>query len=180
MHRDAETRIFSLAQPLDPGNRAAFIAAATEAVEKLGPNAYGDGVAHRLLAPLWRQFFRPLTVAEPPSSDRGGAERLDGLDPETRAPTKVKLEEAQRREVDALFRRGLSMGQVAITIMKAHPEETNKAIIKRLRLDPASVSHARTVLRYAPELARQVLKKRGITFAAAFREASLRKAALRP
>ena len=43
MHPDAETRILSLALPLEEPNRSAFIKAATEAVEELGPNAYRPG-----------------------------------------------------------------------------------------------------------------------------------------
>ena len=65
MHPDAETRIFLLAQPLEEPDRSAFIRAASEAVEKLGANAYGPGALHRLLAPLWHQFFRPPSETNP-------------------------------------------------------------------------------------------------------------------
>jgi hypothetical protein len=66
-------------------------------------------------------------------------------------------------------------------VAKAHPGAANKALLERFpAIDAATFSQARTVLLYAPELADQVLAPRGISFAAAFREASLRKAALRP
>jgi hypothetical protein len=78
MHPDAETRIFSLAQPLEEPDRSAFIRAASEAVEKLaseaveklGANAYGPGALHRLLAPLWHQFFHPLSETSPTNRSR--------------------------------------------------------------------------------------------------------------
>jgi len=61
MHPDAETRILSLALPLEEPNRPAFIKAASEAVEKLGPNAYGPGAIHRRLR---RRVQRPVNVRD--------------------------------------------------------------------------------------------------------------------
>ena len=61
MHPDAETRILSLALPLEEPNRSAFIKAASEAVEKLGPNAYGPGAIHRRLR---RTVQRPVNVRD--------------------------------------------------------------------------------------------------------------------
>ena len=70
MHRDAETQILSLAWQLEEPDRSTFITAASEAVEKLGPNAYGPGAVHRLLAPLWRQFFHPPSETSPTNRSR--------------------------------------------------------------------------------------------------------------
>src|ERR1700751_3689954 len=70
MHPDAETQILSLAWPLEEPERSAFITAASEAVEKLRPNAYGPGAVHRLLAPLWRQFFHPPSETNPTNRSR--------------------------------------------------------------------------------------------------------------
>jgi hypothetical protein len=66
--------LFSLARPLEERDRAAFIKAATEAVEKLGPEASGPGAVHRVLEPLWRQFFHAPTEASQPNVVR--AEKL--------------------------------------------------------------------------------------------------------
>src|SRR6516162_4225344 len=66
--------LFSLAKPLEEPDRSAFIKAATEAVEKLGPDASGPGVVHRVLAPLWRQFFHP------PSENQSRAYFADSAD----------------------------------------------------------------------------------------------------
>ena len=93
MHSDAETLIFSLAQPLEEPNRAAFVRAASEAVEKLGPNAYGPGAVHRLLAPLWRQFFHP--PSETSSTNRSRAYHPDD-DGEAQALTKFAREAPQQ------------------------------------------------------------------------------------
>ena len=79
MHRDAETQILSLAWSLEEPDRSAFIKAATEAVEKLGPNAYGPGAVHRLLAPLWRQFFRPPSETSPTNRSRAYHPDDDGV-----------------------------------------------------------------------------------------------------
>jgi hypothetical protein len=69
MHPDAETRIFSLAQPLEEPDRSAFIRAASEAVEKLGANAYGAG------ALLRRQTTpEPALVLRDPPQLAGGHE----------------------------------------------------------------------------------------------------------
>ena len=89
MHPDAETQILSLAWPLEEPERSAFITAASEAVEKLGPNAYGQGAVHRLLAPLWRQFFHP--PSETSSTNRSRAYHPDD-DGEAQALTKFARE----------------------------------------------------------------------------------------
>jgi hypothetical protein len=95
MHPDTETRIFSLAQPLEEPDRLAFIKAATEAVETLGPNADGPGAVHRLLAPLWRQFFHPPSETSPPNRSR--AYHPDD-DAEARALTKFAREADRQTE----------------------------------------------------------------------------------
>ena len=59
--------LFSLSRPLEEPDRSAFIQAATEAVEKLGPEASGPGAVHRVLEPLWRQFFHAPTEASHPN-----------------------------------------------------------------------------------------------------------------
>src|SRR6516225_2708073 len=83
MHPDAETRILSLAWSLEEPNRSAFIKVATEAIEKLGTNAYGPGAVHRLLAPLWRQFFH--APSETSGLNRSRAYDASDDDHETRA-----------------------------------------------------------------------------------------------
>ena len=88
MNLDAESRIFSLAQPLGEPDRTAFIKAATEAVEKLGPDASGPGVVHRVLAPLWRQFFHP------PSENQSRAYYDYGEDRGTRTQARFARETA--------------------------------------------------------------------------------------
>ena len=88
MHPDAETQILSLAWPLEEPERSAFITVASQAVEKLGLNAYGPGAVHRLLAPLWSQFFRPPSETSP--TNRSRAYLLD--DGEASALTKFALE----------------------------------------------------------------------------------------
>jgi hypothetical protein len=70
MHPDAETKILSLSWQLEEPDRSTFITAASQAVEKLGPNAYGPGAVHRLLAPLWRQFFHPPSETSPTNRSR--------------------------------------------------------------------------------------------------------------
>ena len=73
MHPDAETRIFLLAQPLEEPDRSAFIrAAASEAVEKLGANAYGPGALHHLLAPLGHQRIFPSAFRDQPHEPKPG------------------------------------------------------------------------------------------------------------
>jgi hypothetical protein len=96
MHPDAETRIFSLAQPLEEPDRSAFIRAASEAVEKLGANAYGPGALHRLLAPLWHQFFRPPSETNP--TNRSRAYHPDDDEAEARALTKLAREVPRQTE----------------------------------------------------------------------------------
>jgi hypothetical protein len=91
MHPDAETQILSLAWPLEEPERSAFITAASEAVEKLGPNAYGPGAVHRLLAPLWRQFFHPPSETSPTNRSRAYHPDDDG---EATALTKFAREGA--------------------------------------------------------------------------------------
>jgi hypothetical protein len=91
MHPDAETQILSLGWPLEEPERSAFITAASEAVEKLGPNAYGPGAVHRLLAPLWRQFFHPPSETSPTNRSRAYHPDDDG---ETAALTKFAREGA--------------------------------------------------------------------------------------
>jgi len=95
MHPDAETRIFLLAQPLEEPDRSAFIRAASEAVEKLGANAYGPGALHRLLAPLWHQFFRPPSETNP--TNRSRAYHPDD-NAEARAVTKLARELPRQTE----------------------------------------------------------------------------------
>jgi hypothetical protein len=96
MHPDTETRIFSLAQPLAEPDRSAFIRAAAEAVEKLGPNADGPGAVHRLLAPLWRQFFHPPSETSPTNRSRAYHPDDDGA--EAPAPTKFAREVPRQAE----------------------------------------------------------------------------------
>jgi hypothetical protein len=95
MHPDAETRIFSLAQRLEEPDRSAFVRAASEAVEKLGASASGPGAVHRLLAPLWQQFFHPPSETSP--TNRSRAYHPDD-DAEARALTKLARELPQRTE----------------------------------------------------------------------------------
>jgi hypothetical protein len=95
MHRDAETQILSLAWPLEEPDRSAFIKAATEAVEKLGPNAYGPGAVHRLLAPLWRKFFHPPSETSPTNRSRAYHPDDDG---EAWALTKFAREAPRQTE----------------------------------------------------------------------------------
>ena len=71
--------LFSLAKPLEEPDRSAFIKAATEAVEKLAADASWPGVVHRVLAPLWRQFFHP------PSENQSRAYYNNGDDHDARA-----------------------------------------------------------------------------------------------
>jgi hypothetical protein len=176
MHPDAEARIFSLAQPLGEPDRTAFMKAAAEAVEKLGPQADGPGAVHRLLARVVQPYFRPpvLTQQTGWAQDR---ENNRGRGPAPRRPRAAPPLKPERLNLPPLY----TLGQTAIAVAKAHPGAANKALLERFpAIDAATFSQARTVLRYAPELADQVLAPRGISFAAAFREASLRKAALRP
>ena len=95
MHPDAETRIFSLALRLEEPDRSAFIRAALEAVEKLGANAYGLAALHRLLAPLWHQFFRPPSETNP--TNRSRAYHPDN-NAEARAVTKFARELPRQTE----------------------------------------------------------------------------------
>ena len=95
MHPDAETQILSLAWPLEDPGRSAFITAASEAVEKLGPNAYGPGAVHRLLAPLWHQFFHPPSETSP--TNRSRAYHPDD-NVEARAVTKLARELPRQTE----------------------------------------------------------------------------------
>src|SRR5262249_40576630 len=74
--------LFTLAKPLEEPDRSAFIKAATEAVEKLGPDASRPGAGHRVLAPLWRQFFHP------PSENQSRAYFADGDDHGAQARTR--------------------------------------------------------------------------------------------
>ena len=91
MDPDAETQILSLAWPLEEPGRSAFITVASEAVEKLGPNAYGPGAVHRLLAPLWHQFFHPPSETSPTNRSRAYHPDDDG---EVSALTKFAREGA--------------------------------------------------------------------------------------
>ena len=84
--------LFSLAKPLEEPDRSAFIKAATEAVEKLGSDASGPGVVHRVLAPLWRQFFHP------PSESQSRAYYDGGDDPDARARAKFGCEPLRRTD----------------------------------------------------------------------------------
>ena len=85
--------IFSLARSLEEPNRSAFIKAAIETVETLVPNAYGQGAIHRLLAPLWRQFFHPPSET-PPNQSRAYYDDDDD-DPEARALTAGRLRQTE-------------------------------------------------------------------------------------
>jgi hypothetical protein len=67
----AVASIFSRARSLEEPNRSAFIKAATEAVETLVPNACRSCVVHRLLTPLWRQFFHPPSETNLPNRKSG-------------------------------------------------------------------------------------------------------------
>ena len=84
--------LFSLAKPLEEPDRSAFIKAATEAVEKLAADASGPGVVHRVLAPLWRQFFHP------PSENQSRAYYNNGDDHDARAGSKFAREAVLRTE----------------------------------------------------------------------------------
>ena len=84
--------LFSLAKPLEEPDRSAFIKAATEAVEKLGSDASGPGVVHRVLAPLWRQFFHP------PSENQSRAYTDNGGDHDTRTRAKFAREAVLRTD----------------------------------------------------------------------------------
>src|SRR6516164_8755905 len=74
----AEEKIHGLAYVLDAPDRAALVGAATAAIETLGPQAYGEGVAHRLLAPLWRRYFHPPTETAPLDRSIPGSTLRDG------------------------------------------------------------------------------------------------------
>jgi hypothetical protein len=91
--------LFSLAKPLEEPDRSAFIKAATELVEKLGPDASGPGVVHRVLAPLWRQFFHP------PSENQSRAYYNDGDDHGTRARARFARERVWPTDVGRQNRR---------------------------------------------------------------------------
>jgi hypothetical protein len=105
VHPDAESRIFSLAQPLEEPDRSTFIKVATEAVEKIGPDACGPGVVHRLLTPLWRQFFHPPS-SETIQPNRSRAYYDDGDDdPEARVLTKSARDAVRRIEEGGQTRR---------------------------------------------------------------------------
>ena len=84
--------LFSLAKPLEEPDCSAFIKAATEAVEKLGSDASGPGVVHRVLAPLWRQFFHP------PSENQSRAYYNNGDDHDARAGSKFAREAVRRTD----------------------------------------------------------------------------------
>jgi hypothetical protein len=84
--------LFTLAKPLEEPDRSAFLKAATEAVEKLGPDASGPGAIHRVLAPLWRQFFRP------PSENQSRAYFADGDDHGAQARAKLARETIWRTD----------------------------------------------------------------------------------
>jgi hypothetical protein len=99
----AVASIFSLARSLEEPNRSAFIKAATEAVEKLGPNAHGPGIVHRLLGPLWRQFFHPPSETSLPNRSRAYYDA--GHDPEDRAPAKFARAAARQTEEGSQNRR---------------------------------------------------------------------------
>jgi hypothetical protein len=173
MHPDAEAQILSLAQPLEEPDRTAFLKAAAEAVETLGPQTCGPGAVHRLLARLVQPYFHPPGLSQQTrwAQDR---ENRRGRSPPPRRPRAEPPPE--RLAIPPLYTRG----QTAIAVAKAHPGAANKALLERFpAIDAATFSQARTVLRYAPELADRVLAPRGVSFAAAFREASLRKAARR-
>jgi hypothetical protein len=176
MHPDAEAQILSLAQPLEEPDRTAFMKAAAEAVETLGPQTCGPGAVHRLLARLVQPYFHPPVLAQQTrwAQDR---ENRRGRGPPQHRPRAEPPLKPERLNLPPLYTRG----QTAIAVAKAHPGAANKALLERFpAIDATTFSQARTVLRYAPELADQVLAPRGISFAAAVREASLRKATLRP
>jgi hypothetical protein len=99
----AVASIFSLAQSLEEPNRSAFIKAATEAVEKLGPDACGPGGVHRLLAPLWSRFFHPPSETIPPNQSRAYYDGDD--DPKVRALTKFARQAARRTDEAAATER---------------------------------------------------------------------------
>jgi hypothetical protein len=71
----AEEKIHGLAYVLDAPDRAALVGAATET---LGPQAYGEGVAHRVPAPLWRRYFHPPTQTAPLDRSIPGSTLRDG------------------------------------------------------------------------------------------------------
>ena len=172
MHPDAEARIFSLAQPLEEPDRTAFMKAAAEAVEKLGAQADGPGAVHRLLAGLMRPYFHPpvLTQRTGWAQERGGNDRGGG--PAPRRPRAAPTLKPERLNLPPRY----TCGQTAIAVTKAHPGAANKALLERFpAIDAATFSQARAIVRYAPELVDQVLAPapRGISFAAAVREASL-------
>jgi hypothetical protein len=93
--RTLKPGFFLLAQPLEEPDRSAFVRAASQAVEKLGANAYGPGALHRLLAPLWHQFFRPPSETNPTNRSRV---YHPGDNAEARAVTKLARELPRQTE----------------------------------------------------------------------------------
>ena len=69
---DCEQLISRLCGSLAPGDRAAFRAAAESALA----GCSGEGLAFRILRPLWRQFFHP-----PPDPRIGQPDRESGDHP---------------------------------------------------------------------------------------------------
>ena len=127
MHPDAEAQILSLAQPLEEPDRTAFMKAAAEAVETLGPQADGPGAVHRLLARLVRPYFHPpaLTQQTRWAQDR---ENRRGRGPPPRRPRAEPPLKPERLAIPPLYNRG----QTAIAVAKAHPGAENKALRERL------------------------------------------------
>src|SRR5262249_8493816 len=66
---DFDSLISRLAAPLEPGDRAAFRVAAESALA----GCSGEGLAYRIVTPLWRTFFHP------PPDPRIGQTRGSGL-----------------------------------------------------------------------------------------------------
>jgi len=60
---DLDALISRLAGPLLPADRAAFRAAAESALT----GCSGEGLAYRIVAPLWRTYFRPAAETNQPT-----------------------------------------------------------------------------------------------------------------
>jgi hypothetical protein len=76
---DAETLISRLSAPLEPADRSAFRHAAEVALA--APGIWGEGLAYRVLVPLWRQYFHP------PPDDRSTS--WDIANERSHGPTKL-------------------------------------------------------------------------------------------
>ena len=168
-------------QPLEEPDRTAFMKAAAEAVEKLGgPQADGPGAVHRLrsLAPVVQPYFHPL-VLTPAEQDGPRTERTAAAAVRASPAPSAHRAAAQARNLPTSRRSTPGARPPSPWLRRTRELRTRRSLSASLRSTrrpfrkPARSSAMRPSLRIK-------CWPRGISFAAAFREASLRKAALRP